>query len=264
MTTNRFGAHVPWAQIETHLDLVLDMGLSPEVAFKGPDLDTLDQKLLDQVALKLKTAQVRPTVHAPFFDLNPGALDPLIRQATHQRLSQSLSAATQLNAHLMVIHPGVDKWRYPNLEQTWLALAKESCLALLEQAAAGDCRLAVENIYEETPEVLVQLVDEIDSAWFGHCFDAGHWRLFGRCSMADWLDALTEKLYHLHLHDNHGASDQHLPVGDGSIDFTPLQRKLGTGSALPSMTLEAHSPEHLKRSLDQIKTLHLETKKGDS
>ena len=259
MSRPRLGAHIPWAQIATYLDRVLALELAPEIAIKGPEFDTLDESLLDQSSQKIAAAQIRPTLHAPFFDLNPGALDPLIRQATRQRLTQALTAAGRLNAHLMVIHPGVDKWRYPNLEQVWLVQAKEFLLPLIDQAAACGCRLAIENIYEDTPDLLVQLVDEIDSEWFGHCFDAGHWHLFGKTNMTDWLDAIGPRLLHLHLHDNHGVADEHLPLGEGTIDFSPLQNKLRSMPALPSMTLEAHSAEHLKRSLQQAKKLFAPT-----
>jgi sugar phosphate isomerase/epimerase len=248
------GAHIPWAQVDEYLELVLELNLAPEIAIKGPELDSLDKILLGQIAQVLEKAKVRPTVHAPFFDLNPGALDPLIRQVTYQRLNQALSGAGRLNAHLMVIHPGFDKWRYPNLDQAWLALAKEFFPPLLEQAATFGCRLAIENIYEEAPDTLVQLVDGIDSEWFGHCFDAGHWHLFGKRSMTEWLEAISPRLFHLHLHDNHGRADEHLPVGDGTIDFTPLKLHLRKMSPLPSMTLEAHSEEHLKRSLHQVQS----------
>lgn len=250
----QLGAHVPWSQADQYLKLVLELGLTPEIAIKGPELDAVDQVQLDLIAQVLNKARVRPTIHAPFFDLNPGALDPLVRQITHQRLSQALSFSACLNARLMVVHPGVDKWRYPNLEQTWLALAKEFFPPLLEQAAQADCRLAIENIYEEAPGTLVQLVEEIDSEWLGHCFDAGHWHLFGKRPMAEWLDAIGPRLFHLHLHDNHGGADEHLPVGDGIIDFKPLQVKLTMMSSRPSMTLEAHSPDDLKRSLRQVKS----------
>jgi sugar phosphate isomerase/epimerase len=246
------GAHMPWAKIDYHLAEVLDLGLFPEIALKGPELDSFDRGLLQRTAQTLVAAGVRPTVHAPFFDLNPGALDPLIRQATLQRLSQALTVAGELGARLMVVHPGVDKWRYPNLGQTWLALAGEFFPPLIEQAGTCDCRLALENIYEETPELLIQLVEGLDTEWFGHCFDAGHWNLFGRQPMADWLEALGAKLLHLHLHDNHGRADEHLPVGEGTIDFLPLQSRLRHLAPRPSITLEAHSPEHLQRSRRQV------------
>ncbi len=155
--STQLGAHVPWAQVDNFLGLVLDLGLTPEIAVKGPDLDTLDRALLDRVAKTLLATKVRPTVHAPFFDLNPGALDPLVRDVTLKRLKQALSVADCLNAHLMVIHPGVDKWRYPNLDQTWMSLAKGFFPPLVELAEKCNCRLAIENIYEETPQTLVQL-----------------------------------------------------------------------------------------------------------
>jgi sugar phosphate isomerase/epimerase len=235
--------------------MVLELGLVPEIAIKGPELDELDQSLIQKVAETLVSHRVRPYVHAPFFDLNVGAIDPLIRQVSQQRLSGALSFAAQLGATVMVVHPGVDKWRYPNLEQTWLSFAISSFQSLTAQATSADCRLAIENIYEATPSALVQLVEEIDSEWFGHCFDVGHWQLFGEQPMDEWLDRITQHLVHLHLHDNRGTSDDHLPVGEGSINFAPLQTKLSKLSSLPSMTLEAHTPEHLKQSLHAARKL---------
>jgi len=252
MTTG-LGAHLPWARIANHLTEILDLGLFPEIAVKGPELDALDQELLQKTAQALAEAGVRPTIHAPFFDLNPGALDPLIRQVTYQRFSQALTMAATLRARLMVIHPGFDKWRYPHLDQTWLALAREFFPPLIEQAGAADCLSALENIYEETPATLVQLVEGLDSEWFGHCFDAGHWHLFGKRPMAEWLEALGCKLFHLHLHDNHGRADEHLPIGEGLIDFRPLQLGLPAMKPRPTITLEAHSPEHLRRSQQQVR-----------
>ncbi len=249
MTTDRLGAHVPWNKIDEFLDLILELELKPEIAFKGPDFDTLSADRLARVAARLAKHNLRPTIHAPFFDLNPGALDPLIQQATYQRLSQTLETAARLNAHLMVVHPGYDRWRYPGLEAAWVAQAQAFFPPLLRQARDVNCRLALENIYEETPETLVELVEGLDSEWFGHCFDAGHWQLFGTTPMAEWLNALGDRLFHLHLHDNHGNADDHLPVGDGTIDFNLLFAAIRQFERHPSMTLEAHSAENLKRSL---------------
>lgn len=255
MTHLSLGAHVPWAQAETFLETILKLQLVPEIAVKGPELDHVNRDQLDRIEKILSMAGVRPRIHAPFFDLNPGALDPLIRDVTFKRLSQTLDIAKKVNADLIVIHPGVDKWRYPNLQDTWRDNAADFFPGLISVAASFQCRLAIENIYEESPLTLVELVDTLDSQWFGHCYDVGHWHLFGKRPMAEWLNAIGPKLFHLHLHDNHGRADEHLPVGDGTIDFSSLQHFLSQRNDNISATLEAHSLEHLKRSLAQVSSL---------
>jgi sugar phosphate isomerase/epimerase len=248
-------AHLPWLRRHEYLSRILELGLAPEIAFKGPDLEQLTLAELAALAAQLAASGRRPTVHAPFFDLSLGAMEPLVRTVTVQRLTQALQAAAGLGAHLMVVHPGYDRWRYPNLAATWTDQAAETLLPLVARAEACDCRLALENIYEETPATLLALVERLDSPWFGHCFDIGHWRLFGTTSQADWLNAIAPRLLHLHLHDNHGQSDEHLPVGEGTIDFTPLMQLLPTLEQPPSLTLEAHKPSELRRSLDNLHNL---------
>ena len=243
------GAHLPWNRVDDYLDLLLDMDLAPEIAVKGPQLDQLDPCLLDRVASRLSAKGLRPSVHAPFFDLNPGALDPLIRQVTRQRLGQALELSRRLNAHLMVVHPGYDRWRYPGLAEAWIELAVGFFPGLLAAAEQAECRIALENIYEQEPDTLVAVAEGVDSAWFGHCFDVGHWHLFGKAPLVEWLSALGPRLFHLHLHDNHGRADDHLPVGSGRIDFAGLDEAVTKLPQPPSMTLEAHSPEDLRTSL---------------
>jgi sugar phosphate isomerase/epimerase len=53
----------------------------------------------------------------------------------------------------------------------------------------------------------------------------------------------------LHLHDNDGSGDAHLPVGQGNIDFPGLFQLLRQKQRRPLLTLEPHSQEHLTESL---------------
>jgi sugar phosphate isomerase/epimerase len=42
----------------------------------------------------------------------------------------------------------------------------------------------------------------------------------------DYIDAFGERLAHIHLHDNHGKHDEHLPLGQGKIDFRKVVKLL--------------------------------------
>lgn len=249
------GAHIPWTECSRLLAEVLRLGLAPEFALKADDLDSLCPETVARIGDHCREAGLRPTVHAPFFDLNPGALDPLVRQVTLRRLVETLDLSSRLDARLMVVHPGFDPWRYPNMEDLWLAKACAFFRDLLKEDLHGRCLIAVENIYEPSPKTLVQLVNEINAPRLGHCFDVGHWNLFGRGPLEAWLRAISPRLLHLHLHDNAGTSDDHLPIGEGNIDFTSLMALVGDAAAPPSATLEAHSFAHLRRSHRKLNAL---------
>ena len=252
MLPEQLGAHIPWGRFDAYIDLVLSLGLAPEVAIKGPELDQLVPQRLERVAATFAEHGLRPTVHAPFFDLNPGALDPLVRSITLQRLSQALAFAAAINARLMVIHPGYDRWKYGGLDHLWVEQSLRFWPPLLERAARQQCILALENIFEEEPRTLATLLDEIDSPWLGHCFDVGHWNLFCKTPLDNWFELLGRHTRHIHLHDNRGTADDHLPVDQGQIDFTALFRHIYALQNPPSLTLEAHSARDLKKSLSAV------------
>ena len=51
------------------------------------------------------------------------------------------------------------------------------------------------------------------------------------------------------------CNDDHLPVGEGIIDYAPLFQLLAGLTEPPSITLEAHDPEELQRSLANLNRL---------
>ncbi len=51
-------------------------------------------------------------------------------------------------------------------------------------------------------------------------FDSGHCFVNGKMNyVKKFLSAFQGRITHVHLHDNHGKRDEHLPLGKGSIDF---------------------------------------------
>ncbi len=48
----------------------------------------------------------------------------------------------------------------------------------------------------------------------------------GMKSIKEYISTFADKLEHVHLHDNHGESDEHLPLGVGNINFEKVAKWL--------------------------------------
>jgi len=249
---SRLHVRVPYEQLGHRLDDLIARRLQPEVALRGEDLDQLDPRQLETTATALAAAGLSVTVHAPFYDLNPGALDPLVLEATALRYRQALAAAARLKAKVVVFHPGYEYWKYGGRDGLWLEASLTFWPPLLELADQYGLQLALENVFETRPEPLLTLLDRLDHPRFGHCFDVGHWHLFSKTSFDDWFAALGHRLCHLHLHDNTGKGDDHLPIGEGDINFQQLFGRIAALPHPPTMTLEVTDEAALQRALHNI------------
>jgi len=245
-------AHLPWARASEFLPLFDRLGLGVELGLTGPDLDLLTSQPHELPARLQPPHPV--TIHAPFNDLNPGAGDPRILEVTRLRLLQTLDVAERTGAKLVVCHPGYEHWRYAGNIDLWLEASLAFWPAILSRAEQLGCRIALENVFDTHSEALRRLLTALDHPLLGHCFDIGHWNLFCDAPISEWLDALGPFLIHLHLHDNTGKSDAHLPVGEGKIDFALFFSELDRRQLEPSVTLEAHTPKNLERSVTAIRS----------
>jgi sugar phosphate isomerase/epimerase len=67
------------------------------------------------------------------------------------------------------------------------------------------------------------------------------------------MELLNPYILELHLHDNDTTSDQHLPVTEGTFDFGTFFRLLKNRDCIH--TIEAHTPEHVFRSIEKLSGL---------
>lgn len=245
-------AHVPYLFLRDNLPLITDRGINPEVFFPADALDSLIPEELSAIADGLAASGLSTTIHGPFIDLNPGSGEPLLRQATLHRFHQVLDAAAILKPKVLVLHPGYDKWRYGENQQLWLKNSLDTFRQILPKAERIGCTIAVENIFEEEPGTLRTLLEELDSPLVGHCFDVGHWNLFGKVGMEAWFAELGIFIKETHIHDNRGVRDDHAPVGEGAIDFDLFFRLMGEHAPGAAWTIEAHSRESLEKALVNI------------
>ncbi len=242
--------HIPFDSFDKFLPFFKQERLNPEIYFGSRSFDKLQPD--DIAALKSKLDyDPRITIHAPFMDLSPGGVDMKVREVTSKRYSKTLDAAEILKPEVIVFHSGYDRWKYDNRVEIWLENSLETWRPINDRAADMGVKIAIENIFEDDPENLALLAKEMGSDNFGVCFDTGHFNLFSKLPLTEWLAMIKPYIKELHLHDNSRYADEHLPIGDGDFDFTTLFRELqGIDCAY---TLEAHSVDHARKSLERLK-----------
>lgn len=183
----------------------------------------LDDARCHDDAIKQCQGFDRLWLHAPFAELTPCAIDPLVRQVTEKRYRQTLAAAGEMGISRIVFHGGfVPQVYYPQ----WFAeQASAFWRAFLNEVPAGMV-LALENVMEPEPTLLTEVVRRVDDERLRLCLDVGHANCgVGGVPPLDWIAPMAPWLCHVHLHNNDGASDLHSALGAGNI---PMERVLDT------------------------------------
>lgn len=250
--TNDLFVHTPAHLLGARLNYLINRRLQPEVACQEVCIQELDWDEIRNCAASLACNNLATTVHAPFAGFNPGNPKRRIRSRAHQVCKDSIRLAEILGARRIVFHPGIPYQAPEKSLVNWLSHALDFWPDYISMAADKDIVLCLENIYERSADLFVQLFNEIGCKHFGHCFDVGHWNIFSNQPLAEWFTLVGKHIAHVHLHDNFGETDQHLPIGSGNIDFHLLFEQLDQLDRPPSLTLEAHKLPDLELSLQQV------------
>ncbi len=161
-------------------------------------------------------------LHAPFAELCPCAIDPLVRQVALRRYRQTVTAARELGICRVVVHGGFiplvyfPEWYVEQSVVFWREFLRE---------VPKDFTIALENVMEPGPEMLVDIVRQVDDPRLGLCLDVGHANTqISRTPPLQWIGPMAPFLRHVHLHNNQGALDTHAGLMDGTI---PMKEVLG-------------------------------------
>lgn len=244
---------IPYEMMLERQDDAIRRRIYPEIYFDSRALDRCQEDDVRRLGKALKRNGISYTFHAPHMDLAPGAVDSKIRKATRERLKHILHLAALVRPEVVVCHPGYDKWRYGMYQDLWLKGSMEMWGPLVKEAQKLDLTLALENVFEEGPETIERLLEEINSPHCGFCFDTGHWLAFSNRGWDEWINRLGKKMVEVHIHDNHGGKDQHLPPGDGKFDFRGFFHLLWTQQLSPIYTIEVHREVELARSIETVR-----------
>ena len=253
MDEKKIQVHVPYPALLERLQDILEMGINPEVYMDGRFLDEADAKDLRAIREQFAKRSLRVTMHGPYIDMNPGSADEKQRLSTAERYGRVFEVASELRPVNVVLHAGYSERRYRGDFGLWLEQSLKTWPRFVKEAERQDTVIAAENIFEKTPDTLKMLAARIDSPNFRLCIDSGHLRIFSKVEMEEWFRELGPFIAEVHLHDNFGKNDDHLPVGEGSVDFASFFRHLKAYSKDPVYTIEPHGEGMIERSLRAVR-----------
>ncbi len=249
--------NIPFTMLhDSYLDRFLGYELNPEIGLDAKALDRFDFSDFQRIAEKLQAHHLSVTLHGPFIDLSAGSSDPAIKAVTRSRFEQLLKLVPVFRPRAVVCHAGYDWSRYGYNREEWIESSLDTWSWLAGSLVEQGSRLMLENVYENRPQDIGVILEGLKSQNVGFCLDAGHLFAFGRSELKPWLEKLGSTIGQLHLHDNHGRDDEHLPMGQGKIDFKLLFAYLISNDLpRPIITLEPHREEDLWPSLDYLASL---------
>lgn len=191
-----------------------------------PETDETVQKEIAGVTKKL--------FHAPFNELFPCAIDPKARALAAQRYRQAIALAKRYGATKVVIHGGYNpRIYYP----VWYV---EQSVLFWKEFLRDDpgVEIVLENVLEEAPELLLDIVRGVDNPRLRLCLDVGHANAYSEIPVLQWLERSAPYLGHFHLHNNDGSWDTHSQLFEGTIPMEDILESIGSFCPGSSVTLE--------------------------
>ena len=190
----------------------------------------------------------RRILHGPFNELFPCAIDPEARDLAARRYRQAIALARDYGADKVVIHAGFNPWLY---YPVWF---REQSAVFWREFLAEEpgVEIVLENVLEQEPEWMTDILRAVDSPRLRLCLDVGHVNAYSPVDAAQWLRRCAPWISHFHLHNNNGTRDAHDPLFRGSIPMEELLTLAGALCPEATFTLELPDAENSARELMKI------------
>ena len=180
----------------------------------------MDEKFahVDNVVKKKLVGIPRSLLHAPYNELFPCAIDKKARALAAERYRQATDLAGHYGSRKVIIHGGYNPRIY---FPEWYV--KQSVLFWQEFLRQDPgVEIVLENVLEDDPRWLPDIVAGVDDPRLRLCLDIGHVNAYSGVPATDWLELWAPFLSHLHIHNNDGTRDAHNALNDGTIPIKEL------------------------------------------
>ena len=236
----------PFSSVEELVAMIAESGFRRVEWFEqNADDPWSSPSMAARLQALVRRRQVTPQYHAPYeapFDLawdDRGLRTP---QGVAAVVSAVLDKAERLGARLMTLHLGTCKvsadrsealrnvvegirLALPELERRRIRVALENHTQAIIESALGD-----------RPEDIDWAMESLPSPWVGRTLDVGHAHINGH--LEQFLARPFDRVFNMHLHDNLGSEDQHLPMGMGTIRWDMVLGRVAAERYRGPLTLE--------------------------
>jgi sugar phosphate isomerase/epimerase len=195
------------------------------------------------------------SLHAPFgHDVNLTSPDAGHRQRAFDWLVAAADVLCEFNpGGLYVIHPGGEDPRWVWERDARLRLSVDGLTRVWEACQVRGLTLVVEtplpHLLGGQPADFAWILERLPQESLGVCVDTSHCALGGFLEEA--LEAWPARLVHVQASDNRGHTDDHLPPGQGVIDWARVRatlQKVGyQGVFMLEVTGDGDLAEHIGR-----------------
>lgn len=187
----------------------LDIGVEIQ-DFTEPNLTKREiNEIVSGYKEKFKDFNNIKSIHGPFLDLKPASPDKLIREVSYRRYLDTIKIGKELNVDYIIFHSQINPY-LNHLSQRNLTniQTKNFWEKILKEIPDYKGIILLENIFEEEPEMLTELIETINLPNVKINLDIGHAKL-GKVSLEEWIKELKDHIDYIHVHSNDGLYDNH-------------------------------------------------------
>lgn len=194
-----------------------------EISTAPQHLDLGDVVSLEGLRDRMAWLGLRPhSLHAPFgHDVNLTNPDIGQRREALEKLIVAAEALRVLGGRYYVIHPGGEDQRWIWEREARLAHSVEGLTRVWDACRQRGLTLVVEtplpHLLGGQPEDFCWVLERLPVDGTGVCLDTSHTSLGG--FLFEVIERFGPRIVHVQASDNRGVTDDHLPPGEGVIDW---------------------------------------------
>jgi len=235
--------------VENYLELARNHGFKwIDISGSSPENfpETFDPVRMKNLRIKLEEYGLGSGIHTASY-VNTAEIFSTIRKGVVDHFKEFIDLGRGIGARYLIIHCGVYFRQFrPRVEECLVQTLKEATA----YAERRGIPLLIENMNRipqtlagkpwdlsfEQPEIsylgitmeeLAEVYSKVDSPMLGFSLNVAHAHLLAD-GFLPFLKAFGNKLGNVQISDNNGITDEHLPVGEGRVDFISLVRQLKT------------------------------------